>query len=30
LDIPATLKINRERGLKFSLPSGPGEIVVRP
>jgi len=30
LDIPATLKINQERGLKFSLPSGPGEIVVRP
>jgi hypothetical protein len=30
LDIPATLKINQERGVKFSLPSGPGEIVVRP
>jgi hypothetical protein len=30
LDIPATLKLNRERGGKFSLPSGPNEVVVRP
>ncbi len=30
LNIPATLKLNRERGAKFSLPSGPGVIVVRP
>ena len=30
LDIPATLKLNQERGGKFSLPSGPNEIVFRP
>lgn len=30
LDLPATLKANRERGGKFSLPSGPNEVVVRP
>ena len=30
LNIPATLKTNQERGAKFSLPSGPNEIVVRP
>jgi len=29
LDIPASLKLNNERGAKFSLPSGPNEIVVR-
>lgn len=30
LNIPATMEINRERGTNFSLPSGPGEVVVRP
>jgi hypothetical protein len=30
LDVPATLKLNRERGTKFSLPSGPNEVVIRP
>lgn len=30
LDIPATLKLNQERGSKFSLPSGPNEVIVRP
>lgn len=30
LDVPATLKLNRERGAKFSLPSSPNVIVVRP
>jgi len=30
LDIPATLKLNQERGGKFSLPSGPNEVVFRP
>jgi hypothetical protein len=29
LDIPATLAINRERGTKFRLPSGPNEVVIR-
>jgi len=29
LDVPATLKINEQRGAKFDLPSGPGEIMVR-
>ncbi len=30
LDVPATLKLNQERGSKFSLPSGPREVVFRP
>jgi hypothetical protein len=30
LDVPATLKLNRERGTKFSLPSGPNEVIFRP
>jgi len=30
LDIPATLKLNQERGAKFRLPSGPNEVMVRP
>lgn len=30
LDIAATLELNRERGGKFSLPSGPNEVVFRP
>jgi hypothetical protein len=30
LDVPATLKLNRERGTKFSLPSGPNEVTFRP
>jgi hypothetical protein len=29
LDVPASLKLNAERGAKFNLPSGPNEIVVR-
>jgi len=29
LDIPATLKLNQERGGKFNLPSGPSEILIR-
>lgn len=29
LDIPASLKINKDRGTKFHLPSGPNEVVVR-
>jgi hypothetical protein len=29
LDIPASLRINNERGTKFNLPSSPNEIVVR-
>jgi hypothetical protein len=29
LDIPASLKLNKERGAKFNLPSGPNEVVVR-
>ncbi len=29
LDIPASLRINNERGTKFNLPSNPNEIVVR-
>jgi len=28
LNVPATLKLNRERGVKFSLPSGPDEVMV--
>jgi hypothetical protein len=30
LDVPATLKLNRERGTKFSLPSGPNQVIIRP
>jgi len=30
LDLPATLRVNRERGGKFNLPSAPNEVVVRP
>lgn len=30
LDVPATLRANQERGVKFNLPSVPNEIVVRP
>jgi hypothetical protein len=29
LDIPASLRLNKERGTKFNLPSGPNEVVVR-
>jgi len=29
LDIPASLKLNQQRGSKFNLPSSPNEIVVR-
>jgi hypothetical protein len=29
LDIPASLKVNKDRSTKFSLPSGPNEVVVR-
>jgi hypothetical protein len=30
LDVPATLKLNQERGLKFVLPAGSNEVVTRP
>jgi hypothetical protein len=30
LDVPATLKLNQGRGAKFSLPSGPTEVMMRP
>ena len=30
LDVPASLKLNQERGTKFSLPSGPNEVMIRP
>jgi hypothetical protein len=30
LDLRATIKQNQERGLKFDLPSGPNEVVLRP
>jgi hypothetical protein len=29
LDLPATLQLNQERGSKFSLPSGPEEVMIR-
>jgi len=29
LDIPATLKQNQQRGVKFELPSGPDEVMIR-
>jgi len=30
LNVPATLRMNRERGANFSLPSGPGVVAIRP
>ena len=30
LDVPATLKQNQQRGVKFELPSGPNEVMIRP
>jgi|SRR5450755_2299523 hypothetical protein len=30
LDVPATLKLNEERGLKFVLPASSNEVVTRP
>jgi hypothetical protein len=30
LDLPATSKVNQERGVKFVLPGGPNEVVTRP
>jgi hypothetical protein len=30
LDVPATMKINQERGVKFVLPASPNEVVMRP
>lgn len=30
LDVPQTLKLNHERGARFSLPSGPNEVMIRP
>jgi hypothetical protein len=30
LDVPATLKLNQRRSAKFTLPSGPNEVVMRP
>jgi hypothetical protein len=29
LNLPASLKLNKERGSKFNLPSGPNEVVIR-
>ncbi|SRR6266567_8649516 len=30
LDLPATLRENEQRGVKFELPSGPDEVMIRP
>ncbi len=30
LDVPATLKLNRQNGAPFRLPSGPQEVIIRP
>jgi hypothetical protein len=30
LDVPGTLKVNQGRGAKFSLPSAPNEVMIRP
>jgi hypothetical protein len=30
LNIPATLRLNRDRGANFTLPSGPHEVMIRP
>lgn len=30
LDIPTTIKVNQQSGVRFVLPSGPNEVVTRP
>ena len=30
LDIPATMRANRENGVRFVLPAGPNEVITRP
>jgi hypothetical protein len=30
LDVPATIKLNHDRGVDFVLPAGPNEVVLRP
>jgi hypothetical protein len=30
LDVPSTLKLNQERGVRFRLPTSPSEVVIRP
>jgi hypothetical protein len=30
LNIPATMKLNQDNGVKFALPAGPNEVVTRP
>jgi hypothetical protein len=30
LDLPSTFKQNQDRGVKFELPSGPNEVMIRP
>jgi hypothetical protein len=30
LDLPATMRLNQARGVKFTLPSSPNEVVTRP
>jgi hypothetical protein len=30
LDVPTTVKANRERGVSFVLPAGPNQVVTRP
>jgi hypothetical protein len=30
LDVPATVRLNQERGVRFVLPAGPNEVVTRP
>ncbi len=30
LEVPATLTLNQERRAKFSLPTGPNEVMIRP
>jgi hypothetical protein len=30
LDIPATMRANRDHGVRFVLPAGPNEVVTRP
>jgi hypothetical protein len=30
LDVPTTLKLNQDRGVKFILPTSPNQVVIRP
>jgi len=30
LNLPATIQVNQDNGVRFTLPAGPSEVVTRP